>query len=161
MPKKDNMKKINYWLVKSEPSDYSFSDLLSETNQTAEWDGVRNYQARNILKSEMKIGDKVLYYHSNSNPSQIVGTAVVVKEGYPDFTAWDPKSKHYDPKSTPENPKLFMVDLKAEKLLKKPIPHQEIKNNKDLNEMILVKNSRLSVQPVSEKEWVEILSMTE
>ena len=161
MPKKDNMKKINYWLVKSEPSDYSFSDLLSETNQTAEWDGVRNYQARNILKSEMKIGDKVLYYHSNSNPSQIVGTAVVVKEGYPDFTAWDPKSKHYDPKSTPENPKWFMVDLKAEKLLKKPIPLQEIKNNKDLNEMILVKNSRLSVQPVSEKEWVEILSMTE
>ena len=161
MPKKDNMKKINYWLVKSEPSDYSFSDLLSETNQTAEWDGVRNYQARNILKSEMKIGDKVLYYHSNSNPSQIVGTAVVVKEGYPDFTAWDPKSKHYDPKSTPENPKWFMVDLKAEKLLKKPIPLQEIKNNKDLNEMILVKNSRLSVQPVTEKEWVEILSMTD
>ena len=155
------MKKINYWLVKSEPSDYSFSDLLSETNQTAEWDGVRNYQARNILKSEMKIGDKVLYYHSNSNPSQIVGTAVVVKAGYPDFTAWDPKSKHYDPKSTPENPKWFMVDLKAEKLLKKPIPLQEIKNNKDLNEMILVKNSRLSVQPVTEKEWVEILSMTD
>ena len=155
------MKKINYWLVKSEPSDYSFSDLLSETNQTAEWDGVRNYQARNILKSEMKIGDKVLYYHSNSNPSQIVGTAVVVKEGYPDFTAWDPKSKHYDPKSTPENPKWFMVDLKAEKLLKKPIPLQEIKNNKDLNEMILVKNSRLSVQPVTKKEWLEILSMTE
>ena len=155
------MKKINYWLVKSEPSDYSFSDLLSETNQTAEWDGVRNYQARNTLRNDMKIGDKVLYYHSNSNPSQIVGTAVIVKEGYPDFTAWDPKSKHYDPKSTPENPKWFMVDLKAKKLLKKPITLHEIKNNRYLAEMILVKNSRLSVQPVTKKEWEIIVSMSE
>lgn len=155
------MEKINYWLVKSEPSDYSFSDLLSETNQTAEWDGVRNYQARNILRNDMKIGDKVLYYHSNSNPSEIVGTAVIVKEGYPDFTAWDPKSKHYDPKSTPENPKWFMVDLKAEKLFKKPITLQEIKNNRYLAEMILVKNSRLSVQPVTKKEWEIIESMSE
>jgi len=147
------MKKINYWLVKSEPSDYSFCDLLAETNQTAEWDGVRNYQARNILQNDMKIGDKVLYYHSNSNPSQIVGTAIVVKEGYPDFTAWDPKSKHYDPNSTAENPKWFMVDLKAEKLLKNPISLQDIKKNIYLTDMVLVKNSRLSVQPVTSKEW--------
>ena len=152
---------MKYWLLKTEPNEWSWKNQIESGNKGAAWDGVRNYQARNILKSEMKIGDKVLYYHSNSNPSQIVGTAVVVKEGYPDFTAWDPKSKHYDPKSTPENPKWFMVDLKAEKLLKKPITLQEIKNNRYLAEMILVKNSRLSVQPVTKKEWEIILSMSE
>ena len=157
---KDNMKKINYWLVKSEPSDYSFSDLLKEPEQTAEWDGVRNYQARNILKNEMKINDQVLYYHSNSKPSQIVGTAIVVKEGYPDFTSWDPKSKHFDPKSTPQNPKWFMVDIKADKIFKTPITLQEVKNNKKLSNMVLVKNSRLSVQPVTEIEWSIILDMS-
>ena len=94
-----------YWLFKSEPDDYSFSDLMSEPDQTAEWDGVRNYQARNFLRDEVKEGDGVLFYHSNASPPSVVGTTVVVRGGYPDDTAWDPGSDHPDPKSTP-NPRL-------------------------------------------------------
>ncbi len=93
------MTAVKYWLMKSEPSDYSFEDLKNEEFQTAEWDGVRNYQARNLLRDEIKVGDKVLYYHSNSKPSAVVGTATVVRDGYPDFTAWDPTAKHPDPKA--------------------------------------------------------------
>ena len=102
-----------YWLFKSEPSAYSFSNLMDEPDQTAEWDGVRNYQARNFLRDEVKEGDGVLFYHSNASPPSVVGTAVVVREGYPDFTAWDPSSEHPDPKSTPDNPRWFMVDIKG------------------------------------------------
>ena len=104
----------NYWLFKSEPSAYSFKDLLNEENKTAEWDGVRNYQARNFLRDDIKKGDEVLFYHSNAKPIGVVGTAKVVREGYPDHTAWDPESEHPDPKSTPSKPIWFMVDIQAE-----------------------------------------------
>ena len=117
----------NYWLFKSEPTAYSFTDLMDEEDQTAEWDGVRNYQARNFLRDEVKIGDGVLFYHSNANPIAVVGTALVVREGYPDDTAWDPDSEHPDPKSTPENPIWFMVDIKGEAYLNKPVTLKEIK----------------------------------
>ena len=91
------MTERRYWLFKSEPSSYSFSDLMSEEDQTAEWDGVRNYQARNFLRDEVKVGDRVLFYHSNVKPPAVVGTAVVVRDGYPDDTAWDPDSEHPRP----------------------------------------------------------------
>ena len=107
------MTERRYWLFKSEPSSYSFSDLMGEEYQTAEWDGVRNYQARNFLRDEVKVGDGVLFYHSNVKPPAVVGTAVVVRDGYPDDTAWDPDSEHPDPKST-EKPIWFMVDIKGE-----------------------------------------------
>ena len=101
----------HYWLFKSEPTAYSFADLMDEPKQTAEWDGVRNYQARNFLRDEIKEGDYVLFYHSNAKPTGVVGTAVVVRNGYPDHTAWDPNSEHPDPKSSPEKPIWYMVDL--------------------------------------------------
>jgi len=90
-----------YWLFKSEPTEYSFADLLAEPDQTAEWDGVRNYQVRNMMRDEMKVGDEVLFYHSSTNPTAVTGTARIVKEAYPDDTAWTPGDKHFDPRSTP------------------------------------------------------------
>ena len=146
-----------YWLFKSEPSAYSYPDL--EKDEVAEWDGVRNYTARNYLRSDIKIGAKVLFYYSNTKPQRIVGTALVVKNGYPDFTAWDPNSDHYDPKSTQENPIWYMVDIKPLTRFQKEVTLQEIKNIPDLHDMILVNNSRLSVQPVTATEWEIITSL--
>ncbi|MBR61271.1 MAG: EVE domain-containing protein [Dehalococcoidia bacterium] len=151
---------INYWLVKSEPSAYSFDDLISEEDMTAEWDGVRNYTARNNMQ-KMKVGDKVLFYHSMIVPPQVVGTTVVVREAYPDDTAWNPNSEHPDPKSTPEKPVWFMVDLKAQARLKSPVTLKDVKSHPMLQDMALVKFSRLSVQPVTKSEWDCILDLGE
>lgn len=140
-----------YWLFKSEPGAYSYPDL--EKDGVAEWDGVRNYTARNYLRSNIKVGDGVLFYYSNTKPQRVVGTATVVKDGYPDFTAWDPDADHYDPKSTKENPIWYMVDIKPLTHFHKEVTLQEIKGIPDLHDMILINNSRLSVQPVTAKEW--------
>ena len=153
LPPLGNVMGNKYWLMKSEPDDYSIDDLINEQNSTAEWDGVRNYQARNFLRDQIKIGDQVLYYHSNSKPSGVIGTAKVVRNGYPDFTAWDPNSKHPDPKSTPESPIWYMVDIRATKKFNQIISLQQIKQIPELSEMVLVKNSRLSVQPVTKQEF--------
>lgn len=150
----------NYWLFKSEPKDYSFTDLMNEPNQTAEWDGVRNYQARNFLRDDVKNGDKVLFYHSNVVPPSVIGTAEVVKEGYPDFTAWDPGSKHYDPKSNPENPRWFMVDIKGQTELVRPITLAEIREKPSLQEISLFTRPRLSIHPINQQEWEIILEMS-
>ena len=148
-----------YWLMKSEPGAYSFSDLQGEDDQTAEWDGVRSYTGRNYMRDEMKVGDEVLFYHSNAKPNAVVGTAVVVREGYPDDTAWDPDSEHPDAKSTPDNPIWYMVDIKAGIGFTRPVSLLEIKNTKGLEKMVLVNNSRLSIQSVTSKEWKIILKM--
>ena len=153
------MRNKKYWLMKSEPSDYSFDDLKNERNSTAEWDGVRNYQARNLLRDEIKVGDEVLFYHSNSKPSAVVGTAKVVRNGYPDFTAWDPNSDHPDPKSTEENPIWYMVDIQAGETFRNPVSLSDIKVTTELLDMVLVRNSRLSVQPVLESEYIKVISM--
>ena len=148
-----------FWLMKSEPSAYSFDDLLGEDDRTAEWDGVRNYAARNTMRDEMQVGDGVLFYHSNAKPTAVVGYATIAKSGYPDHTAWDPDSEHPDPRSTPDNPVWFMVDIKGEAKFRNPVTLQEIKAHPDLQEMVLVKNSRLSVQPVTNREWKVILTL--
>ena len=148
-----------FWLVKSEPGAYSFDDLLNEKDQTAEWDGVRNYAARNIMRDDMRVGDGVLFYHSNAKPTAVVGYATVVKAGYPDDTAWDPKSANFDPRSDPESPTWYMVDIKAENKFRSPVTLQRIKAHQDLGDMVLVKNSRLSVQPVANREWKIILTL--
>ncbi len=148
-----------YWLMKSEPGAYSFSDLQGEDDQTAEWDGVRSYTGRNFMRDEMKVGDEVLFYHSNAKPNAVVGTAVVVQEGYPDDTAWDQDSEHPDAKSTPDNPIWYMVDIKAGIGFTRPVSLLEIKNTKGLEKMVLVNNSRLSIQSVTSKEWKIILKM--
>ena len=147
-----------YWLVKSEPSDYSFDDLMGEEDGIAEWDGVRNYQARNNMQA-MKVGDEVLFYHSQTKPPAVVGLAEVVEEAYPDDTAWDPDSEHPDPRSTPDNPLWFMVDIQAKGKLARQVSLQEIRNTPGLENMVLVKNSRLSVQPVTGEEWRIVLDL--
>jgi predicted RNA-binding protein with PUA-like domain len=154
------MAERKYWLFKSEPNAYSFSDLLNEPDQTAEWDGVRNYQVRNFMRDEMKVGDGVLFYHSSTNPMAVVGTATIVREAYPDATAWDPNSEHPDPRSTPENPVWLMVDIKADKEFARPVTLQEVKQNPRLKDMLLVrKGMRLSIQPVTREEWDEVIAM--
>lgn len=151
---------MKYWLIKSEPSEYSIDDLAAEKKQTTHWDGVRNYQARNFMRDEMKVGDRVLFYHSNANPTAVAGTAKVVREAYPDFTSWDPKDKHYDPKSTQENPRWFMVDIKLDKIFDEPVPLETLRGVKALKDMeLLRKGSRLSVQPVRKKEFDAILKL--
>ena len=154
------MRKCSYWLFKSEPSGYSFQDLINEDNHTAEWDGVRNYAARNYLRDQVRIGDKVFFYHSNITTPAIVGTAGVVREGYPDFTAWDPTSEHPDSKSTPENPIWFMVDIKADGFLPNEVTLTQIKSTAELWNTSLLKRARLSVHPVTLDEWTIILELS-
>ena len=148
---------MKYWLVKSEADVYSIDDM--EKDEITFWDGVRNYQARNFLR-EMKIGDKVLFYHSNSDVIGVVGLCEVVKESYPDFTQFDKKSKYYDPKSKLDNPTWFMVDIKFVKKFKRTVTLEEIKKNSKLKNMKLVqKGNRLSVMPVMKDEFDEIIKM--
>ncbi len=143
-----------YWLMKTEPSAYSIQDLSQEPDQTTCWDGVRNYQARNFMRDQMQLQDRVLLYHSNAKPPAVVGTAVIVREAYPDHTAWDPKDKHYDPKSSPENPRWMMVDIQLETVFARPLPLEELRGVRALNKMeLLRKGSRLSVQPVRKTEY--------
>ncbi len=150
----------NYWLVKSESSVFSIDDLEKAENGTTYWDGVRNYQARNYLRDQMKIGDKVLFYHSNSEPNAVVGVCEVVKEGYPDFTQFDAANKHYDPKADPKNPTWYMVDVKFVKKFKKAVTLEEIKENPKLQNMKLVqRGNRLSVMPIAKEEFDEIVKM--
>lgn len=143
-----------HWLVKSEPETFSFDDLLAKPGRTTGWDGVRNFQARNFMRDEMKQGDLVFFYHSSADPTAIVGVAEVVREGYPDPTALDPKDPHHDPKSKPESPSWYMVDVRAVEPLKRPLTLTELRSVKGLEKMVLLqKGSRLSVQPVSPSEW--------
>ena len=149
-----------YWLVKSEPSEFSIDDLEKSKYKTTYWDGVRNYQARNFIRDDMKKGDYVLYYHSNADPNAVVGYCEIVKEGYPDFTAFDPENKHYDPKSSKENPTWIMVDIKLKKKFKEPVTLKSIKEKAPLKDMRLVqRGNRLSVMPVTKKEFDTILKM--
>ncbi len=143
-------RQAQYWLVKSEPDVFSIDDLAKSKNKTTHWDGVRNYQARNTLRDQMKKGDRVLFYHSNATPPAIVGIARVVKEGYPDHTAFDPTNDHYDPKSKKDAPTWYMVDIQLERKFAQPLTLPELKAEKRLEGMELVRRgSRLSVQPVS------------
>ena len=150
-----------FWLIKSEPSEFSIEDLEKSKNQTTYWDGVRNYQARNFIRDEMKMGDKVLFYHSNAEPNAIVGICEVVREAYPDHTQFDPKHNHYDPKADKKNPPWFMIDIKFEKKFKKQVTLEDIKSNSKLSKMRLVeRGNRLSVMPVTKEEIEEILKMS-
>lgn len=151
---------MKYWLMKSEPEVFSIDDLSKTKNKTTYWDGVRNYQARNYMRDEMKIGDKVIFYHSNTEPPAAVGICEVVKEGYPDFTAFDPEDPHYDPKSKNDNPTWFMVDVKLINKFKNNITLSAIKANKKLQKMKLVQpGNRLSVMPITKEEFDEIVKM--
>ena len=151
---------MRYWLVKSEPDVFSFADLQAAPKKTTHWDGVRNYQARNTLRDEMKQGDRCFYYHSNAEPSGIAGICEVVREGYPDHTAFDKKDPHHDPKSKADAPTWYMVDVKAVKPFPRLISLGELREVAALKGMVLLqKGSRLSVQPVTKKEWETICAM--
>ena len=150
---------MNYWLFKSEPGCFSLDDLKNRPDKTEHWDGVRNYQARNFLRDQVKPGDLVLFYHSNIPEPAVVGVAEVVRGGYPDFTAFDPNSEHFDPKSSPGAPTWYMVDVRYVEPMKKPVTLERIKSNPLLSDMPLVKRSRLSIQPVTEDQWSMILAM--
>ncbi len=151
-----------YWLMKSEPSCFSFDDLKQMPNKTEQWDGVRNYQARNFLRDEIKIGDGVLFYHSNCLEPSIVGLAKVVRDGYPDHTALDPRAKHFDPKSTDDKPLWFMVDVQYLCPLPKPLSRDDLRRHPLFAGMgVLRKGNRLSVQPVLAEEWQAVLAFSE
>lgn len=157
LPRKRGEKR--YWLVKSEPGTFSFEDLMARPDRTTFWDGVRNYTARTFMRDGMKAGDPVLFYHSNADPSAIMGICEVVREGYPDHTALDRNDPHFDPDSDPEDPKWFMVDLRAVKPMPRPIPLPELRARKELAGMALLRIGRLSVSPVRPAEWDVIMKM--
>lgn len=149
---------MGYWLMKSEPDVFGIDHLKSAPRKTEHWDGVRNYQARNMMRDEMKKGDQVFFYHSNCKEPGIVGIAKVVKEGYPDFTAFDSQQKYYDAKSDPDNPRWYMVDVQFVRKFKRTITLEELKNLSKLKDMPLVRRgNRLSIMPVTEKQWNLIL----
>ena len=152
----------HHWLFKTEPGAYSIQDLAREKGQTTYWDGVRNYQARNLLRDDIKKGDAVFFYHSNAKPPAIVGTAVVTREGYPDSSAWTnpPGTKGHDPKSDPESPTWYMVDIQLEQIFDESIPLETLREQEELAGMMVIqKGSRLSVQPVSPAEWKAVLKL--
>jgi predicted RNA-binding protein with PUA-like domain len=151
---------MNYWLMKSEPSEFSIDDLASRPDQTEPWDGVRNYQARNMMRNEMRRGDGVFFYHSNTKIPGIVGIARVVREGYPDGTAFDPDDRHYDPKSDPNNPRWYRVDVQLERKLARVITLAELKSHPELSELpLLRRGNRLSIMPVTAAQWRFILGL--
>ena len=155
---KTKLSASQYWLVKSEPSVYSIDDLKKD--KVTYWDGVRNFQARNFMRDRMKKGDWVLFYHSNAEPPGVAGIAKVHKEGYPDFTSWDKKDKHFDPKSSEQKPLWFMVDLEFYSKFKQFVPLEALKANAKLKDMMVVKPAvRLSVQPVSQEHFEAVLKM--
>jgi len=147
-----------HWLFKSEPGAYSYDDLVGDG--VAEWDGVRNYQARNLLRDEIKEGDGVLFYHSSAKPNAVIGTATVVRSGYPDHTAWDARSAHPDPKNTPASPVWYMVDIEAAERFNRQVSMEEMRGNPALAGMMLLKRGmRLSVQPVTREEFESVCAM--
>ncbi len=149
---------MKYWLMKCEPDTYSIDDLKKD--KRTYWDGVRNYQARNFLRDSMQVGDWVLFYHSNAEPSGVAGVAKVCKAGYPDFTAWDKKDIHYDAKSSETKPQWYMVDVAFDEKFKHFIPLDEIKTNPDLKGMLVIKRGmRLSVQPVEKAHFDVVCEM--
>ena len=146
--------------MKSEPDAFGINDLYKKPNQTEHWDGVRNYQARNMMRDAMKLGDQVFFYHSNCEQPGIVGIMEVVKEGYPDFTAFDPDDAHFDPKSDPDKPRWMMVDVRFVKTLSRTISLRELKAKQELVNMAVVRpGNRLSIMPVSANEWQFILGL--
>jgi predicted RNA-binding protein with PUA-like domain len=147
-------------LMKSEPEAFSIEDLARAPEQTTHWDGVRNYQARNLLRDEITVGDGVLFYHSSVDPPAVVGTAEVVRAGYPDPTQFEPKSGHYDPDARADEPRWYGVDIKHAQTFAHPVPLPVLRETAALREMVLLrKGSRLSVQPVAAGEWKAIVAM--
>lgn len=155
---------MQHWLMKSEPDEFGIDDLEQRDRQTEPWDGVRNYQARNMLRDQMRIGDLVLFYHSNTAEPGVVGICEIVREGYPDPTAFDPDNKHFDPRSNPESPRWYMVDVRLVRRLRRTVSLRELKADSSpaLEGLPLLRaGNRLSVMPVSTAAWKHIVGLEE
>ena len=151
---------MNYWLMKSEPDMFGIDDLKQRPAQTEPWDGVRNYQARNMLRDDMQVGDQAFFYHSNCTVPGIAGVMKIVRAGYPDASAFDSRGKYHDPKSTPDNPRWFRVDVRYVRKLKRLISLAELKSQPELRGLALLKRgTRLSILPLSAAQWKFILSL--
>ncbi len=151
---------MQYWLMKSEPDTFGIDDLAARPNATEHWDGVRNYQARNMMRDQMRVGDRVFFYHSACKTPGIAGIAEVVREAYADHTARDPDSKYYDPKASDDEPRWYMVDVKFVRKLNRLIPLSELKGHPALLDMpLLKKGNRLSIMPIDAADWQTILAM--
>ncbi|NVJ49081.1 MAG: EVE domain-containing protein [Gammaproteobacteria bacterium] len=153
---------MNYWLMKSEPDTFSIEHLKQRRNQTEHWDGVRNYQVRNMLRDDFNVGDQALFYHSSCPVPAAVGIVTITRAGYPDHTAFDPNSPYFDAKSSAENPRWFMVDVQYTQTFPKPVTLKAMKANPELlasDFALLRKGSRLSIMPVTATQWSIILSM--
>ena len=151
---------MRHWLLKTEPDCFGLAHLKAKPKRTEHWDGVRNYQARNFMRDGMRKGDLAFLYHSSCPEPGIAGIVKITRAAYPDHTAWDPENEHFDPKSSPANPIWYMVDVKLEREFKHLLPLTVIKANPALKDMLLVqRGSRLSVMPVTKKEWNTILKM--
>lgn len=148
-----------YWLFKSEPDVYSIDDLAAEPTGAGRWDGIRNYQARNLLRDQVKSGDNVLFYHSSCKVPGVAGTAKIVSAPYADPAQFDSKSPYFDPKATEENPRWFCVDVSLVEKFPTVIPLDTLKQEPSLVNMILFRQGRLSIQPIAAPEWRRILTM--
>ena len=149
---------MNYWLMKSEPDAYSIDDLKRDKREP--WDGIRNYQARNMMRDDMKIGDLAFFYHSNCKEPGIVGVMKVASEPYPDSTQFDKKSKYFDPKSNKDDPRWCLVNVAYKRKLKRTITLAEIKEARGLDGLILTrKGNRLSIMPIEKKHWDKLLNL--
>lgn len=147
-----------FWLLKQEPESFSYDDLLAAPRKTTCWDGVRNYTARNYMRDHMAKGDLAFYYHSNADPSAIVGVVEIVKNAYPDHTAFDASDDHFDPDSDPNDPIWYMVDVRAQRRIDPPITLEQLRAMPELDGLeLLRRGSRLSVTPVSAAHWARIL----
>ena len=151
---------MKHWLFKSEPGAFSYADLEASQNRTTGWDSIRNYQARNMMRDEMSVGDPVLFYHSQTGKPAVVGVAEVVFTPYPDPTQFDPDSRYFDAKATLEAPRWFQVDIRALRPLERPVTLAELRNVDELGGMYLLRRgNRLSIQPVTEREFRYVLSL--
>lgn len=151
---------MNYWLMKSEPEVFGIHHLKARPGRTEPWDGVRNYQARNMLRDKMQGGDQAFFYHSGCAVPGIAGIVEIVKPGYPDATAFDPQDHHYDPKSDAQNPTWYRVDVRYVRTFKRIITLTELKTHKQLHGMALVqRGNRLSIMPVTPRQWEYILAL--
>lgn len=155
---------MRYWLFKSEPGEFSIDDLAAKRGKREHWDGVRNYQARNFMRDEMRKGDLAFFYHSSCAQPGVVGVVEVAREAYPDHTAFDPQDKHFDEKSDPDNPRWYMVDIKLVRKFDRPIRLTELKSykNRGLKDFVLLRRgNRLSVMPVTARHWNFIMRLSE
>ena len=158
MTQEKEMTNVRYWLMKTEPSVYSIDDLQREGK--THWEGVRNYQARNYMRDDMKIGDLVLFYHSNAKPAGVAGIGRVCSEPYPDFFSWDSSSRYFDPKSSADSPRWFMVDVEFVEILSRLISLAELKEHPGLQDMLVTKRGmRLSIQPVEKKHFEIVVEL--